>query len=184
LASLEQKLLQHDPTFTDADTHAAVTSRRSELISAFRPEYGDGDVGGQNRIHLNVERWRVPETYFNPSMTGVDSAGLGEIVEEILAGFSESEKARIAGNVFLTGSPSSVPGLAKRLYSTVRPIMAPEIKVNVTVAQNPGLDAWNGMAQFANTKAFDSVCVTYEEYQEWGPERVKRWWGSNWNVAF
>lgn len=46
LAVLEQKLLQHDPTFTDADTHAAITNRRSELISAFRPEYEDGNTGG------------------------------------------------------------------------------------------------------------------------------------------
>lgn len=114
LSNLEQKLLQHDPAFTNADTHAAVTSRRSELMSAFRPEYEDGDVEGtpftclcgyrssdsqkgHNRIHLNVERWRVPETYFHPSMAGVDSAGLGEVVEEILSAFTESEKARLAG---------------------------------------------------------------------------------------
>ena len=46
MANLEQRLLQYDPDFTTADTHAAITSRRSELISAFRPEYEDGDVEG------------------------------------------------------------------------------------------------------------------------------------------
>jgi actin-related protein 5 len=75
-------------------------------------------------------------------------------------------------------------GLPERLYSTIRPILAPEIEVKVSVAQNPALDAWHGMAQFANTKNFDPVCVTFDEYQEWGPERTKRWWGGNWNMAF
>jgi hypothetical protein len=30
-------------------------------------------------------------------MAGVDSAGLGEVLEEILSGFSDDEKARLAG---------------------------------------------------------------------------------------
>jgi len=25
--------------------------------------------------------------------------------------------------------------------------------------------------------------VTKAEYEEWGGERIKKWWGSNWNSA-
>jgi len=47
------------------------------------------------RIHLNTERWRVCEAWFSPGMAGVDAAGLGEVMQNILARFSDSEKGRL-----------------------------------------------------------------------------------------
>ena len=82
-------------------------------MSAFRPQYIDGDVEGQlphtllpmhrirhlrpfivgrARIHLSIERWRVCETWFAPSMAGVDSAGLGEVLQNVLASFSIDDR--------------------------------------------------------------------------------------------
>ena len=50
---------------------------------------------GKTRIHLNVERWRVCEAWFSPSMAGVDSAGLGEVLQNILSRFTDAEKGRL-----------------------------------------------------------------------------------------
>lgn len=77
-------------------THAAISSQRSALLAAFKPSYEDGDARGNTRIHLTTERWRVCETWFSPSLAGVDSAGLGEVIQNVLARFSEPEKARLA----------------------------------------------------------------------------------------
>ena len=76
-------------------THAALTSQRSALISAFKPQYDEGNMEGRARIHLNVEKWRVCEAWFSPTMAGVDSAGLGEVIQNILARFSDTEKGRL-----------------------------------------------------------------------------------------
>jgi actin-related protein 5 len=46
LQIIENKLLMHDPTFTTQHTHASITSQRSALISAFRPQYEEGDIEG------------------------------------------------------------------------------------------------------------------------------------------
>ena len=54
LESLEQRLLLHDPTFTDGDTHAALTNRRSALISAFRPDYPEGDIEGPTSYLISI----------------------------------------------------------------------------------------------------------------------------------
>ena len=94
---MEQKLLAHDPTFTNQHTHASIASQRSALLSAFRPIYQEGDVGGASRIHLNVERWRVCEAWFWPGMAGVDSAGLGEVLQNVLARFPDNDKSRLVG---------------------------------------------------------------------------------------
>ena len=146
-----------------------------------------------------MERWRIPETYFNPSIAGVDSAGLGEVAHGILSSFSESDKARLVKvgnrllfkqllsafqqNVFVSGSPSLLPGLTERLLVTLRPILSPGTPVNIRSAEDPTLDAWRGMARFARSPEFSNVVVTRDEYYEWGGERIRRWWGSNWNSA-
>lgn len=53
------------------------------------------NYAGHARIHLNTERWRVCETWFSPGMAGVDSAGLGEVLQSVLAGFPDSDKGRL-----------------------------------------------------------------------------------------
>ncbi|KAH9891307.1 actin-like protein Arp5p [Cubamyces lactineus] len=183
LQAVEQKLLAYDPTFTEEHTHAALTTQRSALMAAFRPQYEEGDVKGKTRIHLNVERWRVCEAWFSPSMAGVDSAGLGEVLQNVLARFSDQDKGRLVKNVFLTGGPAQLPNLIPRLHATLRPILPPEMPLEIVRAADSARDAWRGMADFAKTDEFARVGVTKAEYEEWGGERVKRWWGGNWNSS-
>ena len=46
LQAVEQKLLEHDPTFTQEHTHASLSAQRSALLSAFKPQYDDTDIEG------------------------------------------------------------------------------------------------------------------------------------------
>lgn len=85
--------------------------------------------------------------------------------------------------VFVTGGPSQLPGLIPRLNASIRPILPPEMELNVMQAADPFNDAWRGMADFAQTDAFARVGVTKAEYEEWGGERIKRWWGGNWTSS-
>jgi actin-related protein 5 len=55
--------------------------------------------------------------------------------------------------------------------------------LEIVRAVDPSLDAWRGMADFAKTNEFKNVGVTKAEYEEWGGERIKRWWGGNWNSS-
>lgn len=56
LQTVEQKLLAHDPTFTLNHTHAAIATQRSALISAFRPQYEEGDVEGPFQSRFSSHR--------------------------------------------------------------------------------------------------------------------------------
>ncbi|KAG6331984.1 hypothetical protein ID866_7104 [Astraeus odoratus] len=183
LQVVEAKLLAHDPTFTTQHTHASRTAARSALLSAFRPQYPSGDAAGTARIHLNTERWRVCETYFAPSMAGVDAAGIGEVLQTVLARFPEAEKARLVKNVYITGGPAKFAGLPQRIYSALRPILPPEMYLNQVVVGSQPNSAWQGMAAFAAGHEFQQVVVTRDEYEEWGGDRIKRWWGGNWNCT-
>jgi hypothetical protein len=45
---------------------------------------------------MTTERWRVCEAWFSPAIAGVDSAGVGEVLQSILAGFEDERKQRLA----------------------------------------------------------------------------------------
>lgn len=56
LQAIEQKLLTHDPTFTIEDTHAYISTKRSALISAFKPVYDEGDPAGMGTLTTRFPR--------------------------------------------------------------------------------------------------------------------------------
>lgn len=180
LAVIEKQLLEHDPNFTMSETYASLSTARSKLLEAFRPAYPEDDVRGHSRIHLNVERYRCTETWFQPGMAGLDSAGLGELVQFVLSRFKSAQRARMAQNIFLTGAPAAFPGLSSRVKDVVQEVLEPGTQIKVRVAEDPSLDAWHGMARFSETAEFHRVAVTRPLYDEHGPERINRWWGSNW----
>lgn len=120
IQDLEAKLLKYDPTFTEADTMEAITNRQSALVHAFlrgnEPQVGapseegaeSGNGEGPNvyqqqeealaqayRLHLNVEKIRIPEVWFQPSIAGVDCAGIAELAGYLLDSFGEEDKKKM-----------------------------------------------------------------------------------------
>lgn len=219
---VESKLLAHDPTFSSELTYSSINSKQSALLSAFKQPYPEHDAEGTvlvnvfaqvclirscliatSRVHVNIERWRACETWFSPGMAGVDSAGLGEVIQNVLARFDEHQRGRLVNvsyqhrlttalsqsfslfnkNVFVTGAGAQLPGLVPRLHNAMRPILPPEMPLQIRLATDPAYDAWKGMALFSRTEAFRTVGISKSQYEEWGGERIRRWWGSNWNAS-
>lgn len=98
----------------------AITSRQSALVHAFlrgnEPQPGapsesvepangtDGSNVYQQqeeslaqayRLHLNVEKIRIPEVWFQPSIAGVDCAGIAELAGYLLDSFGEGDKKKM-----------------------------------------------------------------------------------------
>ena len=104
LQKVEQQLLQYDPDFTINETAAKRAIRKQRLLNAFvrgmAPEdpldsFDAGNPEHAAQLHLNIERMRVPEVTYQPSLAGIDSAGLLEVIEHILKSFTASERDRL-----------------------------------------------------------------------------------------
>lgn len=101
LQTLEDKLLQYDPTFTENDTLAGRAIAKNALVNAFvrggaeNHRFDPDSLQESYQLHLNVERIRVPEAFFQPGMFGVDSAGLGEVAGWLLNGYEEELRKRM-----------------------------------------------------------------------------------------
>ena len=58
---------------------------------------------------------RVPELLFEPSMIGLEQAGIAETMDYMFKKFTPEDQNRLAQYVFLTGSNANFPNLLERI---------------------------------------------------------------------
>lgn len=178
LKAVEAQLLKYDPDFTEQSTQEAQKDWTKSLVHAFARgpyPYDPESAKASNQFHLNVERIRVPEVVFQPSIAGVDQAGIVEIAEDILM-------QRLAGNpaqndvlkdIFLTGGYAMFRGFEDRLRSELRAVLPVDVQLGVRAANDPVLDAWKGASAWARRSESRQAFVTREEWLEKGAEYLK-----------
>ncbi|KAJ5296326.1 Glutathione-dependent formaldehyde-activating enzyme/centromere protein V [Penicillium atrosanguineum] len=178
LNGVEQELLEYDPDFTENHTLAAQSDWTKSLVHAFLRGPWPFDPESQreaHQIHLNVERIRVPEVVFKPSIAGVDQAGLIEMAADIInQRFSSSQdRNRLLKDVFLTGGNTLFQGFEDRFRTELRGVLPMDADLIVRQATDPVFDAWKGAAQWASGGDLGRSSVTRQEYMEKGSEYIK-----------
>ena len=99
LEELETKIVKYDSSFIpgewgqEQDPFPLLTRIRHGSQSV---PTADSPLAEQYQVHLNVERIRVPEIFFEPAIIGVDSAGIIEAVESVLKGLQPRERELIS----------------------------------------------------------------------------------------
>lgn len=198
---VEAELLEYDPDFHTEDTLAAlekfdwrnsvlhkfIHGPRPNLTLAMQAEGHDPEdlmnnpeiIRRNHQIHVNIERIRVPEIYFQPHIAGLDLAGIPEIIQNLLTrnfdgNFNEGGQLRaLIENVFLTGGGVLLPNFASRLKTEMVSFLPTGSKLNVVRAKDPLLDAWRGMQKWSTSAEAAKSYVTKEEYEELGAEYIK-----------
>lgn len=181
IKTLEDDLLRYDPNFDHEDTWEAQNDWDKSLVHAFLRGPRPFDAGKQSEIHqlhLNVERIRVPEIVFQPSIAGVDQAGLIEIASDILnqrlvslAGISSRDE--FARDVFLTGGNTLFENFDYRLRQGLTMALPADSPLKVRRAGDALLDSWRGAAQWTGTTAYKAATVTKAEWLEKGQDYIK-----------
>jgi hypothetical protein len=122
-----------------------------------------------------VERIRVPEVVFKPSIAGVDQAGLIEIAADIInQRFSSTQdRTRLLKDVFLTGGNTLFQGFEDRFRNELRGVLPVDADLIVRQAADPVMDAWKGAAQWASGGDLSRAFVSRQEYMEKGSEYIK-----------
>ena len=178
LKGIEQQLLEFDPQFTEQSTQAAQKDWTKSLVHAFLRgpwPFDPESARESNQFHLNVERVRVPEVIFQPSLAGVDQAGIVEIAEDIVMQrlSSQASQADILKDVFITGGYSLFQGFEERLRNELRAVLPAEMEMNLRKAKDPVLDAWRGAASWARTAESRDAFVSKAEWEEKGGEYLR-----------
>lgn len=201
ILALEKELLEHDPNFHHEDTFAAsetfdwrnlalhkfIHGPRQSLSIAMQAEGHDPDelvnhpeiIRRNHQLHINVERIRVPEVYFQPSIAGLDQAGIPELIQNLLMRNSDrnfdvgGQLRAMIENILVTGGGSLLPNFVTRLRTELVEFLPFGAPLNVYHAKNPLLDPWHGMQKWSSSPEAEAAFVTREEYEEMGPEYIK-----------
>ncbi|KAK9727654.1 Nuclear actin-protein involved in chromatin remodeling [Basidiobolus ranarum] len=178
LEQYEATLLKYDEKFLPDDILEAQNSWQNSILHRFYYGFqplGVDDMAQQYQLHLNVERIRVPEVLFQPTIVGLDQAGLIETINDTLHRFNPDQRSNMVKNVFLTGGYTLTPNLRSRLQGSMQTILPAGSPFNITCAQDPLLDAWKGAGKWASqsTEEFTRVSVTQKEYEEMGGDYIK-----------
>lgn len=59
------------------------------------PAYDPENFGQMHQLHVNVERIRVPEALFQPSIIGLDQAGVVETIGDIVNRFDYDDQRKM-----------------------------------------------------------------------------------------
>jgi actin-related protein 5 len=178
LKEIETQLLQHDPTFTEESTREAQTDWTKSLLHAFLHGPYPFDPENQrqaHQLHLNVERIRVPEVVFQPTIAGLDQAGIIEIASNILTERLADNRHRdnVFKDIFLTGGNTLFQGFEERLASELRAVLPAEQELVVRKADDAVLDAWRGAATWAGKKENRTNFITRADFMEKGGDYIK-----------
>jgi actin-related protein 5 len=184
LKTLEAELLKYDPDFTTQHTLDAQTDWTKSLVHAFlrgpRP-FDPSSQAETHQLHLNVERIRVPEVIFQPSIAGLDQAGIVEIAADILShrlsGLNcngiTCKQEDFLRDIFLTGGNTLFQGFDERLRDELRSVLPAGVDLTIRRAKDGVLDAWRGAAGWAGSSKWRGAAVTIEEYREKGHDYLK-----------
>lgn len=178
LKTVEAELLKYDPEFTENHTLEAQSDWTKSLVHMFLRGPWPYDPESQrdtHQIHLNVERIRVPEVVFQPSIAGIDQAGIAEIAADIvnLRFSSKEDQKKLLSDVFLTGGNTLFQGFDERLHNELRSLLPVEAELKIRRAADPIFDAWKGAAQWSSGTELATSSLSREEYLEKGSEYIK-----------
>lgn len=121
-------------------------------------------------VALDKERYMIPEALFRPAIAGRESAGVQELPLKSIKRCCRDIRAELYGNIVLSGGSTLFPGFTERITKEMQ-ATAP---VHVISPPDRLFSAWKGGAVLSSSACFKQMCITKEEYEEYGPMLIHR----------
>jgi actin len=119
-------------------------------------ELPDGQV-----ITIGAERFRCPEVLFQPSMIGMEAAGIHETTYNSIMKCDVDIRKDLYGNIVLSGGSTMFPGIADRMSKEITSLAPSSMKIKVVAPPERKYSVWIGGSILASLSTFQQVCVVY-----------------------
>lgn len=115
-------------------------------------ELPDGQI-----ISLGTERFRCPEVLFNPSMKGMEAAGVHETAYNCIMKCDVDIRKDLYGNIVLSGGTTMFPGIADRMNKEISALAPASMKIKVVAPPERKYSVWIGGSILASLSTFQQV---------------------------
>lgn len=132
-------------------------------------ELPDGQI-----ISLGSERFRCPEVLFNPSLKGMEAAGIHETAYNCIMKCDVDIRKDLYGNIVLSGGTTMFPGIADRMNKEISALAPASMKIKVVAPPERKYSVWIGGSILASLSTFQQMWISKVEYDESGPSIVHR----------
>jgi len=132
-------------------------------------ELPDGQV-----IAVGNERFRCPESLFQPAFLGLEAAGIHETAYNSIMKCDVDIRKDLYSNIVLSGGTTMFAGIADRLQKEVSALAPDTMKIKVIAPPERKYSVWIGGSILASLSTFQQMWISKEEYDESGPSIVHR----------
>ena len=132
-------------------------------------ELPDGQI-----ISIGKERFRAPETLFQPSFIGMESAGIHETTYNSIMKCDIDTRNVFYNNIILSGGSTMFPGMADRMHREISQLVPPTMSIKLIAPPERKYSVWIGGSILASLSTFQQLWVTRKEYEEYGPSMIHK----------
>ena len=132
-------------------------------------ELPDGQV-----ITIGNDRFRCPEALFQPSLLGIESAGIHVTCYDSIMKCDVEIRKYLYDNTVLSGGNTMFPGIADRMQKEITALAPPSMKIEIIAPSERKFSVWIGGSILASLSTFHEMWISKEEYDESGPSIVHK----------
>jgi actin-related protein len=151
----------------DYDTELADAESSSEVEQNY--ELPDGQV-----ITVGAERFRCPETLFQPSFIGVESDGIHKLTFNSIMKCDVDIRKDLYNNIVMSGGTTMYAGIADRMQKEIKALAPDSMTIKIIAPPERKYSVWIGGSILSSLSTFAEMWITKDEYDEAGPSIVHR----------
>ncbi len=132
-------------------------------------ELPDGQV-----ITIGNERFRCPESLFQPAQLGMEHSGIHETTFNSIMKCDVDIRKDLYANTVLSGGTTMFPGIADRMQKEMTALAPPTMKIKIIAPPERKYSVWIGGSILASLSTFQQMWISKQEYDDSGPGIVHR----------
>lgn len=130
-------------------------------------ELPDGEI-----ITVAAERFRGPESLFQPSMIEIDGSGVHEITYNAIMKCDVDIREALFKNIVLSGGSTMFSGFTNRFSKEIKNLVRGRMRTKVIAPPDRKYITWTGGSVLTSLSSFQADWISRQDYEESGPQII------------